>query len=103
MNKIAAALAILRDDELLEEMSKEGVLRGVGNALIAVDKAGQAAAMHMSSKGHEGLAKAVRFAPHVGLAAGGKGVYESEPSKKLRRKYREAKLRRAMRTVQRGY
>lgn len=103
MNKTAAALEILRDDELLDEMSKEGVLRGVGNALMAVDKAGQAAAKHMASKGHEGAAKVVRFAPHAGVGIGGKEVYESEPSKKVRRKLQEWKMRRAMRTIQRGY
>ena len=104
MNKIAAALAILRDDEELEKLAGgPGVLGGVANVLRAGDKAGQAASKFLQSKGHKNLAVAARFAPHAAGAYGAKKAYESEPVQRVRMKYREHKIRKAMRQAQRGY
>jgi hypothetical protein len=104
MDKIASVLAVLRDDELLEEMSKgAGVLSGIGNFLRAGDKGGQAAANFLRSKGHENLAMAARFAPHATGAVVAKKAYDSEPAQKLKRKYQEHKIRKAMRIAQQGY
>ena len=104
MDKVAIALAILNDDELLEEMSKDaGVLRGAANVLRAGDEAGRAASKYLQSKGHGNLAVAARVAPHVAAAYGAKKAYDSEPSQKLRRKYQEYKYRKAMERAQRGY
>lgn len=104
MDKIAAALEILRDDELLEKMAKgRGVLGGVVNVLRAGDKAGKSASDFLLSKGHKNLAVAARFAPHAAGAYGAKKAYESEPVQEVRRKYREHKIRKAMRRAQQGY
>lgn len=104
MDKIASVLAVLRDDGLLEEMSKgAGVLSGVGNILRAGDKGGQAAANFLRSKGHGNLALAARVTPHAAAAVGAKKAYDSEPSKNMRRKYQEYKIRKAMRIAQQGY
>lgn len=104
MDKIAAALAILGDDELLEKMAKgAGVLSGIGNILRAGDRGGQAAANFLRSRGHGNLASVARVTPHAVAAVGAKKVYDSETSQKLRRKYREHKIRKAMRVAQQGY
>jgi hypothetical protein len=105
MDKIDIALAILRDDELLEKMAGPGpgVLGTLGNVLKSVDKAGQGASSYLASKGHKNLAAVARVAPHVAVAGGAKKAYDSETSQRLRNKYREYKIRKAMRTVQQGY
>jgi len=108
MNKLAAALGLLRDDAQLEKMSKgAGVLSGVASVLKAGDKAGQAAAKHLVSQGHGNLAMVARVTQHVAAAAGAKAAYESEPAQKLRYKIRVHKARKAMRQArrqsQRGY
>ena len=102
MDKIATALAILRDDEQLEKLA--GVLGGVANVLRAGDKAGQSAAKYLRSKGHTTLAPIARVAPHVAVAAGAKGAYESEPAQNVRKSIQGFKMRRAMRQARRrGY
>ena len=104
MDKVAVALAILNNDELLEEMAKDaGVLRGAANVLRAGDEAGRAASKYLQSKGHGNLAVAARVAPHVAAGIGVKKAYDSEPAQKLRRKYQEYKYRKAMERAQRGY
>lgn len=103
MDKVATALAILRNDELLEKLAKgPGVLGGVADVLRAGDRAGQAAASFLRSKGYKNLATVARFTPHAAAAVGAKKAYESEPVQRVRQKYREHKLRRAARVMQRG-
>lgn len=104
MDKTASALEVLRDDELLEKLAKgAGVLSGVGNILRAGDRGGQAAANFLRSKGHGNLALAARVTPHVALGVGAKKAYDSEPVQKVKRKYQEHKIRKAMRIAQQGY
>lgn len=104
MDKVAAALAILNDDELLDEMAKDaGVLKGMANVMRAGDEAGRAASKYLQSKGHGNLALAARVAPHAAAVYGAKKAYDSEPAQKVRRKYQEYKYRKAMERAQRGY
>jgi len=104
MNKLAVALRALRDDEFLEKAAKgAGVLGTVANVLRSVDKAGVGASNFLKAKGHKNLAAVARVAPHVAIAGGAKQAYESEPVRKVRRKYQEYKIRKAMRQAQQGY
>lgn len=100
MDKIAAALAILRDDEQLEKLA--GVLSGIGSTIRAVDKAGQAASRHLAAKGHTTLAPIARVAPHIAVAGAVKGGYESEPAQNVRKSIQGFKMRRAMRKARRA-
>jgi hypothetical protein len=104
MDKVAVALAILNNDELLDEMDKDaGVLKGVANVMRAGDEAGRAASKFLQSKGHKNLAVAARVTPHALAAVGAKKAYDSETAQKLRRKYQAYKYRKAMERAQRGY
>jgi hypothetical protein len=104
MNKVAAALEVLRNDELLEEMVKEGgVLRGLGNVLKAGDKAGQAASHYLATQGHKNLAVAARIAPAGFGVLAAKKAYESGPVQGAKRKVQEYKYRKAVKRAQRGY
>lgn len=100
MDKIAMALAILRDDEQLEKLA--GVLSGTASVLRAGDKAGQAAAQYLRGKGHKNLALAARVAPHAAVAVGAKKTYESEPAQNVRKSIQGFKMRRAMRKARRA-
>jgi len=100
MDKIAAALAILRDDEQLEKLA--GVLGGIGSVLRAGDKAGQAASRHLLAKGHTTLAPIARVTPHIATAAATKAAYDSEPAQNVRKSIQGFKMRRAMRKARRA-
>jgi hypothetical protein len=104
MDKVAVALEILRNDELLEEMAKRAsVLGGIANVFKAGDRGGKAAADFLRSKGHENLATVARVAPYAATLYGAKKVYDTEAAQGLKRKYQEYKYRRAMRQAQQGY
>ncbi len=105
MDKIATALAILRDDEQLEKLA--GVLSGAANVLRAGDKAGQAASSFLQSKGHTILAPIARVTPAVAAGLGVKKVYDSDTVQGTKRSIQRFKMRRAMQRAQkqarRGY
>ena len=101
MDKVAKALTLLRHSDELEK--RGGVVGGIVESARAIDRAGQAASKHLASKGLKGTAAVARVAPHLAVAYGGKKVYESGPVRRLRAKYQEYKIRKAMKQDQRGY
>lgn len=103
MNKVAAALDLLRDDEHLEKLSAgPGVLSGFGDILRAGDKAGIAASKYLEGRGRPNLAVVARVMPHAAAAYGAKKLYDSDFVQGLKRKYQIHQMNKAVRQ-QRGY
>lgn len=99
ITKLSSAFFLLRQS--LEKRGGSGVLGTTANLARAIDKAGKGASEFLKSRGHGGLAMAARIAPHAAVAYGAKKGYESETSQRVRMKYRNWKMRRAMKRAQR--
>jgi hypothetical protein len=100
IDKTAFALSILRENDA-EKIA--GALGTIANVLKAGDRGGAAAAKYLADKGHHNLALGARVAPHAAALYGAKKAYDSGPVQKVRRKYQEHKIRKAMRAAQQGY
>ena len=101
ITKLASAFLLLRNN--LEKHG--GVLGTTADLARAIDRAGKGASEFLKRRGHGNLATAARIAPHAAVAYGAKKGYESETTQRARMKYRNWKMRRAMKKAQRqqGY